>query len=185
MANNEKAVSWANANGSKAKQGTFTDAAVFGEMIFNCTGGGVSLSALQMAGGKNLKGKVIVDVSNPLDFSQGMPPTLFQQYSNTTCVAEEIQKAYPDSKVVKTLNTVNCNVMVKPSLVAGEHDMFVCGNDADAKAKVKSLLTEFGWKSVVDLGDITGARGMEMYLPLWVRLMTVFKTPNFNIKIAR
>ena len=181
---NPKATEWANANGSKASKGTFADAATFGEIVFNCTAGSASLEALKLAGKENLKGKVLIDLSNPLDFSHGMPPTF--TVCNTDSIGEQIQRAFPDAKVVKALNMVNCNVMVNPSLVHGDHDILVSGNDTNAKAKVNEILTKwFGWKSVVDLGDISAARGMEMYVALWVRLLGVYQNPNFNIKIAK
>ena len=182
--NNPKATEWVSANGSRASKGTFSDAATFGEIIFNCTAGSASLEALNLAGKENFKGKVLIDLSNPLDFSHGMPPTF--TVCNTDSVGEQIQRAFPDTKVVKALNTVNCNVMVNPSLVYGDHDILVSGNDANAKAKVNEILTKwFGWKSVVDLGDISAARGMEMYVALWIRLLGVYQNPNFNIKIAK
>jgi predicted dinucleotide-binding enzyme len=185
-ANNEKAAAWVKASGAKASQGTFADAASFGEVVFNCTKGEVSLEALKAAGANNLKGKVLVDVSNPLDFSKGMPPFLTPSLSNTNSLGEEIQKTFPETKVVKALNTMNCVLMVNPKLVPGSHDLFLCGNDADAKAKVTEILVNgFGWPSVLDIGDLTGARAMEMLLPIWIRLMGQFKTPNFNFKIVK
>ena len=183
-ADNAKGAEWVKANGAKASQGTFADAAAFGEIVFNCTHGMASLEVLKMAGATNLKGKVLVDISNPLDFSKGMPPSL--SVCNTDSLGEQIQRALPDTKVVKTLNTVNCNLMVNPSLVKGEHDLFISGNDAQAKAKVIDILKNwFGWKSVIDLGDITTARATEMILPIWVRLMGLFQSPNFNFKVVR
>ena len=182
-ATNEKAAKWVADTGARARQGTFADAASFGEMIFNCTSGQVSLDALRAAGGANLDGKIIVDVANPLDFSKGFPPTL--TVCNIDSVAEQIQSAFPNSKVVKTLNTMTAAVMVNPSLVSGEHDVFVSGNDADAKARVSDLLRSFGWRTIIDLGDVTSARGAEMILPLWLRLMGVFKSPVMNFHIAR
>jgi hypothetical protein len=182
--NNEKAAEWVKANGSKASQGTFADAAAFGEIVFNCTAGTASIEALKQAGERNLQSKILIDISNPLDFSRGMPPTL--TICNTDSVGEQIQRAFPNVKVVKTLNTVNCNVMVNPILVPGDHDVFMSGNDAAAKSKVREVLTQwFGWKSVIDLGDISTARGTEMYLPLWVRLYALFQKPNFNIKVVK
>jgi hypothetical protein len=183
-AGNEKAVHWAKANGAKASNGTFAEAAEFGEIIFNCTAGAVSLEALKLAGARNLRDKILVDISNPLDFSRGMPPTL--TVCNTDSIGEQIQRTFPDAKVVKTLNTINCNVMVTPHIVPGPHDIFMSGNDAKAKAKVHEIVTEwFGWKSVIDLGDITTARGPEMYLALWLRLLAVNQTRNFNIRIMK
>ncbi len=182
-AGNAKAAEWTKANGPKASAGTFAEAAKFGEVVFNCTAGAVSLEALKQAGAKNLGGKALVDVANPLDFSKGMPPTL--TVCNTDSLGEQIQRAFPDAKVVKALNTMGNEVMVNPGLVPGEHEVFVCGNDPQAKAKVIEILRAFGWKSPIDLGDITAARGTEMVLPLWVRLMVTLKIRNFNFKIAR
>jgi len=131
-----------------------------------------------------MKGKVLMDISNPLDFSKGFPPTL--SVCNTDSTGEQLQNTFPDVKVVKTLNTMTCNVMVNPSLVPGDHDVFVGGNDNNAKEKVKDFLSkEFGWKSIIDLGDITTSRAVEMMMPVWLRLYGVFKSPNFNYKIVR
>jgi len=183
-ADNPKASDWVKANGAKASHGTFADSAAYGEILFNCTAGTASLEALTLAGANNLRGKILIDIANPLDFSKGIPPTL--SVCNTDSLGEQIQLAFPETKVVKTLNTVNCNVMVKPSLVPGDHDMFICGNDSAAKARVTDILKNwFGWKSVFDLGDITGARAMEMFLPIWLRLMMKFQTPSFNVKIVK
>jgi 8-hydroxy-5-deazaflavin:NADPH oxidoreductase len=164
---------------------TFADAASFGEIVFNCTAGDKSLEALRMAEADNLADKILVDVANPLDFSQGMPPIL--AVCNADSLGEQIQRLFPRSKVVKALNTVNCNVMVDPSVVPGEHDVFICGNDEGAKSEVRELVRAFGWpdEHIIDLGDIAGARGMEMYLPLWLRLMDVVGGATFNIKVAR
>ncbi len=166
------------------KIGKFAEAAAFGRLLFNCTSGVVSLDALKQAGQDNLNGKVLIDIANPLDFSHGMPPTL--TISNTDSLGELIQRTFPQVKVVKTLNTMNTNVMVNPALVPGDHDVFVSGNDPAAKAQVIDLLKScFGWKSVIDLGDIKTARGTEMLLPVWVNLMGVLQTPLFNFKIVR
>lgn len=182
-ATNEKATGWAAKNGPTASHGTFADAAAFGEIVFNCTSGTASLDALRLAGAANLDGKTLVDVSNPLDFSRGMPPTL--SVCNTESLAEQIQAAFPGARVVKTLNTMNAQIMVNPAIVPGEHDVFVSGNDAGAKAQVAELLRSFGWRNIIDLGDITSARGTEMVLPLWLRLFGAFKSPNLNFHIAR
>ena len=176
---------WLKAAGSKARVGTFADAAAHGEIVINATSGTVSLEALRLAGEQNLGGKILIDVSNPLDFSKGMPPTL--TVCNTDSMGEQIQRAFPDAKVVKTLNTTNVNVMVDPAQVAGgDHDLFVSGNDAAAKARVTELLRQwFGWRTVIDLGDITTARGVEMLLPVWLRLLGALGSPLFNFKIVR
>lgn len=181
---NEKAEKWVRDTGARATHGTFADAAAFGEIIFNCTSGMASLDALRQAGSRNLDGKILIDVANPLDFSKGMPPTL--SVCNTDSLGEQIQRAFPGARVVKTLNTMNTNVMVDPRLVPGDSDVFVSGNDAAAKAQVTEILKSwFGWRSVIDLGDITTARGTEMLLPIWLRLWGTFKTPNINFHIAR
>ncbi|HXU84051.1 MAG TPA: NAD(P)-binding domain-containing protein [Polyangia bacterium] len=185
QAGNEKAVGWTKSAGAQASQGTFADAAAFGEVVFNCTSGAGALEALKAAGAKALEGKVLIDVSNPLDFSKGMPPSLFT--GSTDSLGEQIQRAFPATKVVKSLNTVNALVMVDPARVArGEHDVFVCGNDAGAKARVSEILRGwFGWKHVVDLGDISAARGTESYLLLWLRAWGALGTGDFNIHIVR
>ena len=184
-AKNEKAASWAAKSGDKASHGTFADAAAFGEIVFVCTNGMGTLRALRAAGAPNLAGKVIIDISNPLDFSKGMPPTLFA--GNSDSLAEQIQREFPDAKVVKTLNTVNCEVMVQPSRVGGgDHTVFMSGNDAGAKGKVAEILEGwFGWKDVLDLGDVTTARGPESYLQLWLRLYMSLGTADVNVKVVR
>lgn len=181
-ADNEKAAEWVKQNGSKASQGTFKDAASFGEIIFNCTAGAVSLEALQMAGAENLNGKILIDVANPL--VRGAIPSLVPSLSNTTSLGEEIQKAYPGVKVVKTLNTMFCGVMVDTSLVPGEHDIFICGNDNVAKTEVKEILKSFGWQSPIDLGALSAARATEMLSVLWSPLFNVLGSPNFNYKVV-
>jgi predicted dinucleotide-binding enzyme len=183
-AGNPNAIEWARASGERASSGTFADAAAFGEVLFNCTHGVASLEALRAAGERTLDGKVLIDVANPLDFSKGVPPTL--AVCNSDSLGEQIQRTFPHLKVVKALNTMNCNVMVNPDLVPGEHDVFMSGNDADAKARVRDILTNgFGWRNVVDLGDISTARGTEMLLPIWLRLWGALGTANFNFHVAR
>ncbi len=182
---NERAAQWVTSSGEGTGQGTFADAASFGEMVVNATTGAASLDALTAAGPENLAGKVLLDIANPLDFSHGMPPSL--TVCNTDSLGEQIQRSFPQARVVKSLNTMNARVMVDPASVAGPHDVFLSGNDADAKVQVRELLREFGWPddSIVDLGDITTARGVEMYLPLWLRLYGVVGNAPFNIRVAR
>jgi 8-hydroxy-5-deazaflavin:NADPH oxidoreductase len=183
-AGGDKAKAWVKEAGGKSSEGTFAEAAAHGEMVFNCTSGMASLEALNAAGAKNLEGKTLVDVANPLDFSKGMPPTL--TVCNTDSLGEQIQRAFPTAHVVKSLNTVTVAVMVDPSIIPGVHDMFVSGNDAKAKAQVINLLkTGLGWKEVIDLGDISGARAQEMLLSLWARLYMKLQTPNVNVHVAR
>ncbi len=184
VAGNEKATEWAAKAGARASTGTFAEAAAFGELLFNCTLGAGSLDALKAAGAANLEGKILVDVSNPLDFSKGMPPSL--SVSNTDSLGEQLQRAFPSLKVVKSLNTLAAPLMVEPGLIKGDHAVFVSGNDAPAKAAVTKLLTEgFGHTVVIDLGDITTARGTEAWLLLWLRLWGALKTPLFNLQLVR
>jgi predicted dinucleotide-binding enzyme len=124
-----------------------------------------------------------MDISNPLDFSRGMPPTLF--VCNDDSLGEQIQREFPQTMVVKTLNTLTASLMVNPGLLAdGDHTVFVSGNDQAAKSQVSKWLAEwFGWKHILDLGDITTARGVEMYLPLWLRLWGALGTGMLNIKV--
>jgi len=182
-ATNEKAVAWTSRNGNLASNGTFADAAAFGEIIFNCTTGQVSLEALQLAGRENLQGKILVDVANPLDFSKGMPPSL--TICNTDSLGEVIQRQFTDVKVVKALNTMNCQLMVNPGLLNDPGNVFICGNDASAKAEVENLLQSFGWERIIDLGDISAARGTEQILPIWIRLMGSLGTAMFNFSIVK
>lgn len=176
---------WMDGLEHKVSAGSFAETAVHGELVLNATSGAASLEALTMAGEANLRGKILIDVANPLDFSHGMPPSLL--VCNTDSLGEQIQRAFPYTKVVKTLNTLNTHLMIAPEQVAdGDHHIFVSGNDEDAKAQVTALLQEwFGWKEVIDLGDITTARGTEMLLPIWVNLMGRLGTPMFNFKIVR
>jgi 8-hydroxy-5-deazaflavin:NADPH oxidoreductase len=168
----------------EVRLGTFGEAAVHGEMVVNATAGAVSLEALELAGEDNLNGKVLIDLANTLDFSQGMPPTL--SVSNTDSLGEQIQRRFSGAKVVKTLNTMNAYLMVDPAqLAATDHTVFVSGDDAEAKTTVTEFLRSFGWTDIIDLGDISTARGTEMLLPIWLRLFGALQKPIFNFKIVR
>ena len=163
---------------------TFAEAAENAELLVNATSGNVSIAALEAAGADNLAGKILIDIANPLDFSRGFPPTLFVK--DTDSLGEQIQAAFPQLQVVKTLNTLTAALMVNPAQLAdGDHSVFVSGNNADAKKAVVDLLASFGHTDVIDLGDITTARGTEMLLPVWLRLMGALNTPMFNFKIVR
>ncbi|MBK6544509.1 MAG: NAD(P)-binding domain-containing protein [Saprospiraceae bacterium] len=181
---NEKGLAWVQKNGSQASLGTFAEAATFAEVIFNCTKGVEAVGILKSIDPNALQNKILIDLTNPLDFSNGMPPSL--SICNTNSLGEEIQQNFPELKVVKTLNTMWCGLMVNPSLIGDEaHVNFICGNDEDAKSWVKELLRSFGWKNnqLIDLDDISAARGTEMYLPLWLRIYGATKNGAFNIKI--
>jgi len=180
---NAKAKAWAAGEGKGASHGDFAAAADFGEIVFSATLGEAALDALKAAGPANLRGKVLVDVSNPIDSSKGMPPALFTGPGDS--LGERIQREFPDARVVKALNTITASLMGHPEHLHADSDLFVCGNDADAKARVQVLLGEFGWKTVHDLGDIRSARGMEAYLLFWFALYGAQKTTGFNIRIVR
>ncbi|MGA5898827.1 NADPH-dependent F420 reductase [Streptomyces venetus] len=181
---NPAAVEWAAAAGAGAGAGTFAEAAAFGEVVVNAVGGRVALAALEAVRPEDLDGKVLMDVSNPLAFEEG---ELRLSPVESDSVGEQIQRAFPNARVVKTLNTVNCQVMVDPGRVPGEHNVFVCGEDARAKEQVTALLGEFGWPAdrVLDLGGIRAARHVEMWLPLWFGLMQKFGHADFNLELRR
>ncbi|MEU8182423.1 NAD(P)-binding domain-containing protein [Micromonospora sp. NPDC049047] len=163
---------------------TFADAATGAELVVNATSGTGSLPALTAAGTTNLAGKVLLDIANPLDFSAGFPPTL--TVPDTDSLAERIQREFPQARVVKSLNTMTAELMVRPrQLAEGEHSVFVSGDDAEAKRIVTGLLVSFGHTDVIDLGDLSTARGTEMLMPLWLRLYGRLGTAIFNIKVVR
>ena len=186
---NEKAAAWVKGANEHATQGDFDDAAAFGDIVFFCLNGEHALNAVRLIHADSVQGKIFIDLTNPLDFSRGMPPRLLKGYDSERSLGEDIQEALPGAFVVKTLNTVNCNVMVDPRQVGkGDHTLFICGNNQDAKNKVMHFLVDnFGWRddSFLDLGGIEKARLMEAYVPFWVTLMQALGTPLFNLKIVR
>jgi predicted dinucleotide-binding enzyme len=178
---------WHMAN-SNVKLETFAKAASFGEIIINATHGGSSIEALHLAEAKNLAGKILIDIANPLDFSKGMPPSLLPGLNNTNSLGEEIQNTFPYTLVVKTLNTMWCGLMVNPNMIGGgDHINFISGNDAAAKIQVKKLLNQFGWRdeNLIDLGDISGARATESFLLIWLRVWGVTLNGAFNFSLVR
>jgi 8-hydroxy-5-deazaflavin:NADPH oxidoreductase len=174
-ADNAKAAAWVRTAGAHGSVGTFADTAAFGELVFNCTQGAHSLAALSAAGGANLEGKIVADVANVLS-TEG---------PGSESLGEQIQNTFPGAKVVKTLNTINSELMVNPHRLPESHTVFLSGNDAGAKTKVRELLQAFGWADTVDLGDIATARATEAYLPLWLALWRQLGTQTFNIKVVR
>ncbi|MGZ3837734.1 MAG: NADPH-dependent F420 reductase [Flavisolibacter sp.] len=188
-ANNEKALAWVEKVSGEASQGNFNEAAAFGELVFFCLNGSHALEALQGLEKKNLEGKILIDLTNPLDFSKGMPPQILQGLGNANSLGEEIQKALPATHVVKTLNTVNYKLMVDAREVnRGDHHLFICGNDDAAKDVVKHFLSDnFHWKGdhMVDLGGITSSRAIEAIVPFWVLVYRSLGTPLFNFKIVQ
>lgn len=187
-ANSEKGAAWVEKSGEGASQGSFNEAAGFGEIIFICLNGAYALEALQTIDKKNVEGKIVIDLTNPLDFTKGMPPQILEGLGNSNSLGEEIQKTLPNAYVVKTLNTVNYKLMVDAREVnKGDHHLFVCGNSADAKNKVKHfLLDNFHWKAdhLIDLGGVEAARAVEAIVPFWVLVYRSIGTPLFNFKIV-
>jgi predicted dinucleotide-binding enzyme len=177
------AVAWArDMGGQHALYGTFMNAAAFGEIIFNCTLGSASLAVLEQAGAENLNGKILIDTSNPLDRSTDQWSLTV---SNTDSLGEQIQRTYPETRVVKTLNTVNANVMVDPAKLLERTHVFVSGDDIEAKATVVRILRDwFGWKEIIDLGGIETSRSVEMYVLLWHSLRNAISSQRFNIKVV-
>ncbi len=182
-ADNPVAVQWASTAGSNASHATFASAAAASQLLFNCTSGQASLAALQSIPAADLSGKILIDLANPLDYSSG---SLRLTVCNTDSLGEQIQRACPGARVVKAFNTMNAAVMVNPALVPGPHELLLCGNDPAAKAEVSALLsTWFGWQHILDLGDLTHARGMEMLLPAWISISQALGSYHFNFHIAR
>lgn len=165
---------------------TFADAAAHGQTIICALNGQGALDAFRAAGAANLAGKPLIDVSNPLDFSAGgFPPRLVPV--DTDSLGEQIQREFPDAKVVKSLNTMSSTVMIDPGLLAGDSNVFLCGDDAEAKKAAIAMLGEFGWSesSVLDLGGIEAARGAEMGTGFWLRIYAALGTGDFNFHIQR
>jgi predicted dinucleotide-binding enzyme len=182
-AGNERAAAWTTKVGARTSSGTFAESAKFGDLIFSCTNGAAALDALESAGANNLKDKILIDVSNPLDATEHGRLL----YCNTESLGERIQKAFPETKVVKTFNTMWCGIMVNPRRLKDSHTNFISGNDKAAKASVIELLQAIGWRKeeIVDLGDIAGARGTEMLLPLWLRMFQATGDGAINFKVTR
>ena len=189
VADNEKAKTWVSKTGLNAFQGTFDDAAAFGELFFICLNGEHALTVVRSLKRESVRDKIVIDTTNPLDFKKGLPPRLIEGLSNKTSLGQEIQKSLPDAYVVKTLNTINYKLMVDARIVNnGDHNLFVSGNSADAKNKVKQLLADnFYWRpeNIIDLGGIETAMTVEEIVPFWVSVWQNLGTPLFNFKIVQ
>ncbi|GGJ19147.1 NADPH-dependent F420 reductase [Deinococcus roseus] len=174
---------WVSSQSGNLRIASPADAASHAEILVHATSGHAAIQALESAGRENLQGKVIIDISNPLDFSKGFPPTLFVKDDDS--LAEQIQHAFPEARIVKSLNTLTADLMLNPQLLNGTHTIFMSGNDQDAKDQVRDLLESFGWQDILDLGDLSTARGTEMYLALWARLYGSLRRSHFNVKVVR
>ncbi len=184
-ADSEKAKAWVGENGPLALQADFQQAAQWADRVIVAVSGGKVLDVADLVTNQAVRAKTVIDVTNPLDTSQGMPPTLIPELSNTTSAGEEFQKRLPGAKVVKALNTMNHQLMVDPKRVPEPHDVFLCGDDADAKADVMGMLAEFGWNDPIDLGPLAAARGLEGLMPFWLRMWGAVGNADFNYKIVR
>lgn len=184
-ATNEKAAAWAAETGSSAGHGTYADVAAWADRVVVAVNGAHIKAVANSVTDAVVAGKTVIDVTNPLDMSQGMPPVLVPELSNTTSAAEALQDALPSAHVVKTLNTMNHRIMVDPTRVPGRHDVFLCGEDNGAKADVRQMLAEFGWSDPIDLGPLAAARGMEGMMPFWLRMWGAYGNAEFNYAIVR
>ncbi len=184
-ADNEAAAKWAAGQGDRAGQGSFAEVAAWADRVIFAVNGAAVLDVAEAVPNAAVAGKTVIDVTNPLDFSQGMPPTLIPELSNTTSAGEALQAKLPDARVVKALNTMNHEIMVDPARVPGAHDVFLCGDDAEAKADATALLEEFGWTDPVDLGPLAAARGTEGMMLFWLRMWGVVGSADFNYRIVR
>ena len=184
-ADNEKAAAWAAGHGANAGHGRFADVAAWAERVIFAVNGASILAVADAVTDPAVQGKIVIDVTNPLDFSKGMPPSMIPELSNTTSAGEALQSRLPGAKVVKTLNTMNHLIMVDPGRVPGKHDVFLCGDDAEARAGVAGMLEEFGWSDPIDLGPLSAARGTEALMPFWIRMWGALGSADFNYRIVR
>lgn len=184
-ADNAKAASWAQENGALAGTGSYSEVVQWADRVIFAVNGARILEVADALADADVSGKTVLDVTNPLDTSNGMPPTLVPELSNTTSAAEQLQIRLPSAKVVKSLNTMNHLLMVDPARLAGEHDVFLCGDDASAKGDIVQLLNEFGWSDPIDLGPLAAARGLEGMMPFWLRAWAAIGSSDFNYRIVR
>ena len=181
---NEKAVAWASQKGELAGSGSFAEVAAWADRAIFAIDGAWIVAVAELVGNEAVANKTVIDVTNPLHMSGDGVPTLVPELSNTTSAAEALQAALPDARVVKTLNTMNHQVMVNPGRVPGAHDVFVCGDDDVAKADAMEMLSEFGWSDPIDLGTLAAARGTEGLMPFWLRMWGAVGHADFNYHIA-
>ena len=170
----EKITSWlkeTEASDGETSSGTFRAVTQFGELVVLATLWAGTENAIELAGAENFEGKTVIDVTNPMDYSLGMPP--FLTHGNNDSGSEQIQRWLPKAMVVKAFNIVNSADMVDPDYRGGKPDMFVCGNDEKARASVADICKDFGWKRVTDIGDLKAARHLEALANFWVHLAMV------------
>jgi 8-hydroxy-5-deazaflavin:NADPH oxidoreductase len=159
---------WLSGDGTGIAAGTFAEAAAHGELIVLAVLGSAAEEAIADAGPKNFGGKVVIDATNPLDFSGGFPPKL--SVTGADSLGERVQRALPDAKVVKAFNTIGNPYFVDPSFSEGQPTMLIAGDDEGAKHTVRDVLADFGWSDVVDIGGIEGSRELEAICIVWVKI---------------
>jgi 8-hydroxy-5-deazaflavin:NADPH oxidoreductase len=169
-------VKWKESTPGKVSVGSFADAAQHGELLVLCCNGAAVAQVIDRAGPAHFSGKVVIDTTNPLDFSKGMPPGLLTGPGES--MGETVQKKLPGAKVVKCFNIVPNPVMIKPDIGGQTPTMIIAGEDSAAKGTVVGILKEFGWPGAIDIGGIDGARWLEALVPLWVRV--AMKEGNFG-----
>lgn len=178
-----KLEAWKKQVKGKLATGTFADTAAFGSIVVLATVGTGTDSAIDLAGVGNFAGKLVLDATNPLDFSHGMPPGLW--VGTTDSLGERVQRKLPSAKVVKCFNTVGNTRMIDPKFSEGTPPMLICGNDAAAKRETAEILRELGWPGAFDVGDMSGARWLEALVPLWVRAAQALNTYEHAFKVVR
>ncbi|MEM8978144.1 MAG: NAD(P)-binding domain-containing protein [Pseudomonadota bacterium] len=183
--NNAKAAAWAAGHEGETGHGAFAEVATWADRVVFAINGAQIEAVAAAVGDAAVAGKTVIDVTNPLDLSQGMPPVLVSHLSNTYSAGEALQAALPSAKVVKTLNTMNHEIMVDPGRVRGAHDVFLSGDHEDAKVDVRGFLEEFGWRNPIDLGPLAAARGTEGMMPFWLRMWGVNGSAEFNYHIQK
>jgi predicted dinucleotide-binding enzyme len=174
---------WLKTTKGKVSAGTFSEAARHGDVLVLCCLGEAAEEVIKLSGMNNLDGKLVIDATNPLDFSKGMPPGLFVGTSDS--LGERVQRMLPNAKVVKCFNMVNNQTMTNPRMKEGLPDMIICGNNDAAKQQVAGLLKEFGWGEPIDIGGIDGSRWLEAYTALWVRLAIKLGSWSIAAKILK
>ncbi len=182
---NAKAVAWAAGQEGQTGHGAFAEVAAWADRVIFAVNGAQIEAVAAAVGDAAVAGKTVIDATNPLDMSHGMPPVLVAHLSNTHSAGEALQAALPSAKVVKTLNTMNHEIMVDPGRVPGAHDVFLSSDHDDAKTEVRGFLAEFGWPDPIDLGPLAAARGTEGMMPFWLRMWGANGSADFNYHIQR
>ncbi|MCB1025572.1 MAG: NAD(P)-binding domain-containing protein [Acidobacteria bacterium] len=178
----EKLNVWVKAAGKKASAGTLSETAVFGDVLFFCVGGEVINEAIAAAGPQNFAGKTLIDVTNPMDFSKGIPPRFTVEFGNS--LGEQIQRMLPDANVVKAFSSIGLEVMTNPYYGDQTATMLIAGNDKNAKNEAAKLAQEFGW-DIEDIGEIDQSFLLEAFANLWVNYGLKHNTRSHAFKLLK